>query len=72
MSQPCSSDPTAGCDNSQLIDKISVCCDTTNSNLSSIDTKLSNIYTEQTECCSQIVTKLGNIESLLTQILAKQ
>lgn len=67
----CSSDPTAGCDNSQLVTAISNCCDTHSGKLDSIITKLGEIKTVQEECCTQINANLATMNGLLSSINGK-
>lgn len=67
----CSSDPTAGCENSAIVAAVSSCCNSQSTILSSIDTKLSTINTAITNCCTTIGAKQDTMISLLTIIANK-
>lgn len=71
MSQNCSSDPTAGCENSAIVAAINACCSNQLSILSSIDTKLTTVNTSIVDCCENISTKNDRIIELLTVIANK-
>ena len=57
----CTTDPTQGCDNSELVAAIDACCAETNTNLESIDAKLAL----QLLCCASTNTKLDEVIRLL-------
>lgn len=68
MADYCATDPTAGCDNSQLLNAINACCATTNGNLTaenailtSIDTKLGTISTKMDTVISLLQTIAANV-----------
>lgn len=67
----CSSNPTAGCDNSEIVAAINGCCDDTNTNLEAITAKLTTINQTQVDCCAMIETKFDSVISLLTVIANK-
>ena len=67
----CTSDPTSGCDNSEIVGAIENCCSQTNTNLTSIISKLTAINTQQTDCCASITSKLDTVIDLLSIIANK-
>lgn len=71
MATNCSSDPTAGCDNSSIVAAINSCCSSQSSILSEVSAKLTTINTTLTNCCEQIDTKNTRIIELLTIIANK-
>ena len=72
MANPCSSDPSAGCDNSQLIAAINACCATTNANLTAINANLALIIAANAACCTQLNAKLDTVISLLQTVISNQ
>jgi len=60
----CTTDPTQGCDNSELVAAIDACCAETNTNLELIDAKLAL----QLLCCASTNTKLDQVVNLLSII----
>jgi len=67
----CSSDPTAGCDNSAIVAAINSCCSSQSSILNTIATNLSTANTTLSTCCAQIDAKNTEIIRLLTLIVNK-
>lgn len=67
----CSSDPTAGCDNSAIVAAINSCCSSQSSILNTLSTKLTTINTTFENCCDNIDTKNTEIIRLLTIIANK-
>lgn len=67
----CSSDPTSGCSNDEIVAEISSCCEETNTNLTSIAAKLEAINTTQVSCCESITSKMDTIIGHLATIAAK-
>ncbi len=68
MAEYCSTDPTAGCDNSQLVNAINACCSTTNSNIMAGNTLSLSIGIK----LDAIETKMDTMIGLLEDILAAQ
>lgn len=64
----CTSDPTQGCDNSEIVAAIESCCVETNANLSAISDKLTTINSTILACNTETQAKLTSIISLLTTI----
>lgn len=71
MANNCSSDPSAGCDNSAIVAAINSCCSSQSTDLSSLAAKLDTINTTLSNCCEQIDTKNTEIIRLLTIIANK-
>jgi len=67
----CSSDPTAGCDNSAIVAAINSCCSSQSTILNSIATKLDTVNTTLANCCEQIDDKNTEIIRLLGIIANK-
>lgn len=68
MADYCVSDPTAGCDNSQLLVAVTDCCETTNTNLENIYAKLTEMHATQVDCCTEMNANLARMIELLTII----
>ena len=64
----CTSDPTQGCENSEMVAAIESCCVETNGNLSSISDKLTVINSTILSCHTETMGKLTQIVNLLTTI----
>jgi len=71
MAQPCSSNPTSGCDNSALLAKINTCCSEQHTDSVAILAKLELIRAGNVTCCNSITTKLDTIAGLLQEIVDK-
>lgn len=64
----CTSDPTQGCENSEIVAAIESCCTETNTNLSSISDKLTTINSTLVANNTAVQEKLTTIVELLTTI----
>ncbi len=64
----CTSDPTSGCDNSEIVAAIESCCADTNTNLEAISAKLTTINATLVSNNTAVQLKLTQIVNLLTTI----
>lgn len=67
----CTSDPTAGCDNSEIVAAIGECCAETNTNLEAGNTAIGELKTSFDAYNTAIETKLDSMITLLTVIANK-
>ena len=65
---PCSSDPTAGCDDSEVIVKLTEFKTEIMNELNTQETLINNVNTALTECCTTLTSKLNTIINLVTII----
>lgn len=71
MPPGCKSDPSEGCDNSQLVTAIEECCASQGEKLDGINTKLTEIKEANAACCTLITDKQDEMIALLTTISEK-
>ena len=64
----CTSDPTQGCDNSEIVAAVESCCTETNTNLVNITNKLTTINSTLVANNTALQAKLTTIVELLTTI----
>ena len=72
MSDSCTSDATAGCENNLIVSEIAKCCSEQGTKLDTIGGKIDNVVTAITNCCATMESQNNQIIALLQAINNKQ